>query len=38
MGALRLKVGRDQGLVANAWRPLWVVDFPMFEYDPADKR
>ena len=33
MGALRLKVGRDMGLVENAWRPLWVVDFPMFEYD-----
>jgi aspartyl-tRNA synthetase len=38
MGALRLKVARDLGLVADAWRPLWVVDFPMFEYDPADKR
>ncbi len=33
MGALRLKVGRDRGLVENAWRPLWVVDFPMFEHD-----
>ena len=33
MGALRLKVGADRGLVANAWRPLWVVDFPMFERD-----
>ncbi len=33
MGALRLKVGRDRGLVEDAWRPLWVVDFPMFEYD-----
>jgi len=33
MGALRLKVGRDRGLVENAWKPLWVVDFPMFEYD-----
>ncbi|HET6545957.1 MAG TPA: aspartate--tRNA ligase [Rhodanobacteraceae bacterium] len=33
MGALRLKVGRDLGLVANAWKPLWVTDFPMFEYD-----
>jgi aspartyl-tRNA synthetase len=38
MGALRLKVARDMGLVENAWRPLWVVDFPMFEYDAADKR
>ena len=33
MGALRLKVGRDRGLVENAWKPLWVIDFPMFEYD-----
>jgi aspartyl-tRNA synthetase len=38
MGALRLKVGRDAGLAENAWRPLWVTDFPMFEYDPAEKR
>jgi len=33
LGALRLKVAADRGLVANAWRPLWVVDFPMFEHD-----
>ncbi len=33
MGALRIKVGRDRGLVENAWKPLWVVDFPMFEHD-----
>ncbi len=33
LGALRLKVARDLGLVEDAWRPLWVVDFPMFEYD-----
>ena len=38
MGALRLKVGKDMGLVENAWRPLWVVDFPMFEYDHEAKR
>jgi len=38
LGALRLKVARDLGLVANAWKPLWVVDFPMFEYDPQDRR
>ena len=38
MGALRLKVGRDMGMVEHAWRPLWVVDFPMFEYDPAERR
>jgi aspartyl-tRNA synthetase len=33
MGALRLKLGRDLGRVENAWRPLWVTDFPMFEWD-----
>jgi len=38
MGALRLKVGRDMGMVEHAWRPLWVVDFPMFEYDPTERR
>jgi len=32
MGALRQKVGHDRGLAEKAWRPLWVVDFPMFEY------
>ncbi len=31
MGALRLKVGEDFGLVSDEWKPLWVVDFPMFE-------
>ncbi|BEU02891.1 aspartate--tRNA ligase [Agarivorans sp. OAG1] len=31
MGALRLKVGEDLGLVSDEWKPLWVVDFPMFE-------
>ncbi|MEQ5159495.1 aspartate--tRNA ligase [Proteus terrae] len=34
MGALRLKVGRDLELTdLNAWKPLWVIDFPMFEED-----
>lgn len=33
LGALRLKLGHDRGLVAEGWRPLWVVDFPMFEKD-----
>lgn len=33
LGALRLKVAQDLELVADAWRPLWVVDFPMFEED-----
>jgi len=31
LGALRLKVGHDRGLVQTGWRPLWVIDFPMFE-------
>ena len=31
LGALRLKVAQDQGLVREGWAPLWVVDFPMFE-------
>jgi aspartyl-tRNA synthetase len=33
MGALRVRVARDRGLVASGWKPLWVTDFPMFEYD-----
>lgn len=31
MGALRLKLGEDLALLSGEWRPLWVVDFPMFE-------
>jgi aspartyl-tRNA synthetase len=38
LGALRVKVGEDRGLVAEGWQPLWVVDFPMFEKDPHTKR
>ena len=38
LGALRLKVGQDLGMVEAGWRPLWVVDFPMFEWDPDGKR
>ena len=38
IGALRVKVGHDLELVEPGWRPLWVVDFPMFEYDDEDKR
>ncbi|MDH3532775.1 MAG: aspartate--tRNA ligase [Gammaproteobacteria bacterium] len=33
LGALRVKIGEDRGLVADGWAPLWVVDFPMFEKD-----
>jgi aspartyl-tRNA synthetase len=38
LGALRVKVGQDLNLVAPGWRPLWVVDFPMFEWDGDSKR
>ncbi|MBA8888359.1 aspartyl-tRNA synthetase [Dokdonella fugitiva] len=38
MGALRLKLGKDLGLVAEGWAPLWVTDFPMFEWDDEEKR
>jgi aspartyl-tRNA synthetase len=31
LGALRIRVAHDLGLVENAWRPLWVIEFPMFE-------
>ncbi|MDI9238863.1 aspartate--tRNA ligase [Lysobacter sp. LF1] len=38
MGALRLKLGKDLGLVAPGWAPLWVTDFPMFEWDEEEGR
>jgi aspartyl-tRNA synthetase len=38
LGALRTKIGHDKGLATPGWRPLWVVDFPMFEYDEEEKR
>ena len=38
MGALRLKLGKDLGLVADGWTPLWVTDFPMFEWDEEANR
>jgi aspartyl-tRNA synthetase len=38
LGALRVKIAHDKGLVEKAWRPLWVVDFPMFEWDDEAKR
>jgi aspartyl-tRNA synthetase len=38
LGALRLKLGQDLQRVEARWRPLWVVDFPMFEWDEDEKR
>jgi aspartyl-tRNA synthetase len=43
IGALRVKVGHSEfgkarGLVQGVWEPLWVTDFPMFEYDDAAQR
>ncbi len=38
MGALRLKAGKDFNLVTAGWAPLWVTDFPMFEYDDEAQR
>ena len=38
LGALRVKIGQDLKLVQPGWRPLWVVDFPMFEWDADEKR
>ncbi|MCH9672647.1 MAG: aspartate--tRNA ligase [Gammaproteobacteria bacterium] len=38
LGALRVKLAEDTGRVAEGWRPLWVVDFPMFEWDEREKR
>jgi len=38
LGALRVKLGEDRGLVADGWSPLWIVDFPMFEKDATGKR
>jgi aspartyl-tRNA synthetase len=38
LGALRDRVAADLGLVEAGWRPLWVVDFPMFEWDEAERR
>jgi len=37
LGALRAKVGHDRGFASEGWKPLWVVDFPMFEYDEERK-
>ncbi|MGQ0523368.1 MAG: aspartate--tRNA ligase [Betaproteobacteria bacterium] len=38
LGALRVKVGHAHGHFEAGWRPLWVLDFPMFEWDEEEKR
>ncbi len=38
LGALRAKIGHAKGYAVAGWKPLWVVDFPMFEYDEEEKR
>ncbi|HEB97660.1 MAG TPA: aspartate--tRNA ligase [Sedimenticola thiotaurini] len=38
LGALRVRLGEDRGLMKEGWYPLWVVDFPMFEWDEGAKR
>ncbi len=42
LGALRVKIGHEKGLeggyLESGWRPVWVIDFPMFEYDEEEKR
>ncbi|MGQ0511313.1 MAG: aspartate--tRNA ligase [Betaproteobacteria bacterium] len=37
LGALRQRIGHERGLAEKGWRPLWVVDFPMFEFDEESK-
>jgi len=38
IGALRQRIGHERGFAEKGWRPLWVVDFPMFEYDDEAKQ
>jgi aspartyl-tRNA synthetase len=38
MGALRVKVGHEKGHAEAGWRPLWIVDFPAYEYDEEGRR
>ena len=38
LGALRVKIGHEKGYAKAGWQPLWVVDFPMFEWDEEGKR
>jgi len=38
IGALRVRIGHDLGLVEYGWRPVWVTDFPMFDWNEDEKR
>jgi aspartyl-tRNA synthetase len=38
LGALRVKLGEDRNLMQAEWKPVWVVDFPMFEWDEGESR
>jgi aspartyl-tRNA synthetase len=38
LGALRVKIGHDLNMVEHGWKPLWVVEFPMFEWDDKTQR
>jgi aspartyl-tRNA synthetase len=38
LGALRVKLGHERGHAESGWKPLWVLDFPMFEWDEEEKR
>jgi aspartyl-tRNA synthetase len=38
LGALRMKIGHEKGYSERGWRPVWVLDFPAYEYDEEGKR
>lgn len=38
LGALRVKLGIERGILDGKWKPLWVVDFPMFDWDATGQR
>ena len=38
LGALRVKIGHEKGHAGQGWKPLWVMDFPMFEWNKEEKR
>jgi aspartyl-tRNA synthetase len=38
LGALRIKLGQDCQLIREGWELLWIVDWPMFEWDPQNKK